>query len=190
MDALLFVLLALTTIGASIALVAHRNAVYCALAMVVVFVATAILFLLLEAPFLAALQVIVYAGAIVVLFLFVISYLNLRTDSLVETNRGAVMFAVAAAVLLAVELWVAVATRQPQVAPVTAEGFGSVEHVGEALFSRYIVAFEVTSVLLIVAMVGAVVLAQRVAKRRGEPAGIAETATEVGAVDEVKELSA
>jgi NADH-quinone oxidoreductase subunit J len=193
-EQLLFALLALTAIGGSVALVSSRNPVHSAMYMVVVFVATAIMFLLLSAPFIAALQVIVYAGAIVVLFLFVISYLSLRGHGLFESGRGTMGLGIALGLLLAVELVAAVATlgglggadgegAGQALYGLGTEGgepaLGSVESVARTLFSDYVVPFEITSVLLVVAMVGAVVLARRVAGRDtgdagrepGEPAG-------------------
>jgi NADH-quinone oxidoreductase subunit J len=177
-EQLLFALLALTAIGGSVALISSRNPVHSAMFMVVVFVATAIMFLLLAAPFIAALQVIIYAGAIVVLFLFVISYLSLRGHGLFEAGKGVMGLGIGLAVLLAVELVAAVATLGGLGAAGGTEAgqaafglggssgeapLGSVESVARALFSDYVVPFEITSVLLIVAMVGAVVLARRVA---------------------------
>jgi NADH:ubiquinone oxidoreductase subunit 6 (subunit J) len=187
-EQLLFALLALTAVGASVALIGTRNAVYSAMFMVVVFVSTAIMFLMLQAPFMAALQVIVYAGAIVVLFLFVISYLGSRSEGLFENRRSPLVLGVVLGVLLMVELAAAVATlggfrlgagesgSGGELAGATAgaaaaagsEGavtdgfFGSVESVATLLFTEYVVPFEIVAVLLIVAMVGAVVLAQRV----------------------------
>lgn len=166
MGILLFALLAATAIGSSLAMVTHRNPVYSALYMVVTFATTAIMFLLLGAPFLAALQIIIYAGAIIVLFLFVIMFLNLKTGMLIERRRGPLLVALILTSLVAGELCAVVAGGvSPRVAGMTGnsvpEGFGSVESVAGLLFTRYLVPFEITSILLVVAMVGAVVLARR-----------------------------
>ena len=151
-------------------MVAYRNPVYSALYMVVTFAATAVMFLQLAAPFIAALQIIVYAGAVIVLFLFVIMFLNLKTAILIERRRGPLLLALGLAALVAGELAAAVATGSlvpgGARAPVAA-GFGSVESVASLLFTRYLVPFEITSLLLVVAMVGAVVLARRAAAGSG-----------------------
>ncbi len=163
MGVLLFAVLALVTVGAATAMVAHRNPVYSALYMVVTFVATAVAFLLLEAPFVAAIQIIVYAGAIVVLFLFVIMFLSLRTGILIERRRGPLVLALVLGALVAGQLAAVVATGSyaGDVRLPVPEDFGSVEAVSGILFTRYLIPFEVVSILLVVGMVGAVVLARR-----------------------------
>jgi NADH-quinone oxidoreductase subunit J len=146
-------------------MVAHRNPIYSALYMVVTFAATAVMFVLLEAPFVAALQIIVYAGAIIVLFLFVIMFLSIKAGILIERRRGPLLLALILGTVIAAQL-AAVVNRGTAAgtggmrSPVP-EGFGSVESVAGLLFTRYLVPFEITSILLIVAMVGAVVLARR-----------------------------
>lgn len=163
MGVLLFAILALVVVGASVAMIGHKSPIYSALYMVVVFAATAVAFVLLEAPFVAAIQIIVYAGAIVVLFLFVIMFLSLRTEILVERRRGTFIFALVLAGLVAGQLAVVVATGSyaGDVRLPVPEGFGSVEAVSGVLFTRYLIPFEIVSILLVVGMVGAVVLARR-----------------------------
>ncbi len=163
MGVVLFGLLALVAIGASVAMIGHKNPVYSALYMVVVFAATAVAFVLLDAPFVAAVQIIVYAGAIVVLFLFVIMFLSLRQEILLERRRGPLILALVLAALVAGQLAAVVATGSylgDLNLPVP-EGFGSVEAVSGVLFTRYLIPFEIVSILLVVGMVGAVVLARR-----------------------------
>ncbi len=200
MEHLLFALLVVTSIGASLAVIASRNPVYSAMYMVVVFIATAIMFLLLQAPFMAALQIIVYAGAIVVLFLFVISFLSVRGEVLFEQRRGPLLVAAGVAILLAGELALAVTSlggmpalsRAATAIPTGGAGpaFGSVESVAVLLFTDYLVPFEVTSVLLIVAMVGAVVLARRVTDPAGSPgAGAAADGTSDAVANTAEETS-
>jgi NADH-quinone oxidoreductase subunit J len=163
MGILLFAILAMVAIGASVAMIVHRNPVYSALFMVVTFAATAVMFLVLSAPFIAALQIIVYAGAIVVLFLFVIMFLSLKSGVLFERQRGPLVLALVLAAVIAGQLAAVVATGTyagEGGTPVPA-GFGSVESVATLLFTRYLVPFEITSILLVVGMVGAVVLSRR-----------------------------
>lgn len=163
MGILLFAILALVAVGSSVAMIGHKNAVYSALFMVITFAATAVMFLLLSAPFVAALQIIVYAGAIVVLFLFVIMFLSLKTGMLFERQRGPLLLALVLAALIAGQLAAVVSTGSytgDGENPVPA-GFGSVESVATLLFTRYLVPFEITSILLVVGMVGAVVLSRR-----------------------------
>ncbi len=163
MGVLLFAILALVTVGASVAMIGHKSPIYSALYMVVVFAATAVAFVLLEAPFVAAVQIIVYAGAIVVLFLFVIMFLSLRHEILIERRRGPLVLALVLAGLVAGQLAAVVATGSyaGDVRLPLPEGFGSVEAVSGVLFTRYLIPFEIVSILLVVGMVGAVVLARR-----------------------------
>jgi NADH-quinone oxidoreductase subunit J len=163
MELFLFAVLGLTAIGSSLAMIGHKNPIYSALFMVVTFVATAAIYVLLKAPFIAAVQIIIYAGAVVVLFLFVVMFLNLKTSILIERRRGPLLLAFVLGGLVAGELAAVVATG---VFPSTAEalvppGFGSVTAVATVLFTRYLVPFEIASVILLVGMVGAIVLARR-----------------------------
>jgi NADH-quinone oxidoreductase subunit J len=154
-------------IGSAVAMLVMRNVVHAALFLVVNLGCVAVMFLLLDAPFLFAVQIIVYAGAIMVLFLFVIMLLGVdRTD--VRTERlflqRPLAIVLAAAFLLeigmAVRAGVGFATKAP-------EGFdalqpaGNVQAVADVLFRSYFFPFEVTSILLIVAAIATMVLAQR-----------------------------
>jgi NADH-quinone oxidoreductase subunit J len=190
MSPFLFAFLAAAAIASSVAMVIHRNPVYSALYMVVTFAATAVMFLLLEAPFIAALQIIVYAGAIIVLFLFVIMFLNLKVGALIERRRQPLWLALFLGAVVAGQL-AAVVTRGTAVGdarPAVPEGFGSVESVAGLLFTRYLVPFEITSILLVVGMVGAVVLARR---EEAEPGATFDLpGVGAGALDEPKEAPA
>jgi NADH-quinone oxidoreductase subunit J len=163
MELFLFAVLGLTSIGSSLAMIGHKNPVYSALFMVLTFATTAIMFLLLKAPFIAAVQIIIYAGAVVVLFLFVVMFLNLKSAVLLERRRGPLLLAFVLAGLVAGELSAVVATGawpdtdEALVPP----GFGSVASVATVLFTRYLVPFEIASVILLVGMVGALALARR-----------------------------
>jgi NADH-quinone oxidoreductase subunit J len=160
-DLILFLALALLAAATAVAMLASRSAVYSALFLVLNLVTVAILYLLLNAAFIAMVQVTVYAGAIMVLFLFVIMLLggqqaavgpDLPWQRPVSLALGAALIALMAYVLLAGSrgtLLTATALR---------EGFGSPQAVGRALFTDYLVPFEAVSTLLLAAMVGAIVL--------------------------------
>jgi NADH-quinone oxidoreductase subunit J len=162
-DLILFFVLALVAIGTALGMLLSRNAVYSALFLVLNFGSVAVFYLLLNAPFIALAQVTVYAGAIMVLFLFVIMLLGaegLQPSKVLPWQRPlalglAAILIVEAGTLLLVRGGAAGAIAQP------VESFGSPQAVGEQLFSTYLLPFEVTSVLLLVAMVGAIVLTQR-----------------------------
>jgi NADH-quinone oxidoreductase subunit J len=167
MDWLIFVVSGLATLGGAVGVILSRNPVHAALSLVMTLFAVAVLFVAQEAHFLAAVQVIVYAGAIVVLFLFVIMLLGVdRVENIaVEPLRGQRPLAVMTAVVVLLEVLLLARSEWSTGAPsVTgpASGPGSnVEKVATALFTRHTLAFEVTSVLLVIAVVGAVVLARR-----------------------------
>ncbi len=146
---------------AAIAMVTSRNAIYSALFLVLTMCALAVFFLILGGPFIAVVQVSVYAGAIIVLFLFVIMLLGAEhtpgEQRLPWQPAAAVFLALVLLGMTAVVLWRSLpgwsaAAAMPAGLP------GSPEAIGQLLFSRYLFPFEVTSVLLLVAMVGAVVM--------------------------------
>ncbi len=167
MDWFVFVVAALATLVGALGVVLSRNPVHAALMLVLTLFAVAVLFVAQQAHFLAAVQVIVYAGAIVVLFLFVIMLLgvdrseDIRTEPLVAQRPVALVTAglvLLEVLLLARSEWATGASSV--VGPASGPG-SNVEKVATALFTRYLLAFEVTSVLLVIAVVGAVVLARR-----------------------------
>ena len=173
----LFWVMAPISVGSAIAMLLQRSAVYAALLLVVNFFTLAVFFLLLGAPFLFAVQIIVYAGAIMVLFLFVIMLLGVdQHDSLVERIRGqrplALLLAagLVAEIVLAIRLGVGVSTRAaPNFDRVVNRG-GNVRALAKVLFNGFFFPFEVTSVLLIVAAVAAMVMAGRRGIASGPPA--------------------
>ncbi len=163
MGAALFLVLAVLTVVAALTVVLHPNPVKCALSLIVTLFLLAVIFVLLEAHMIAALQIIVYAGAIMVLFLFVIMLLNLQSDDPERGRRRFVLrgLAWAGGAILAVEL--AMLTRGAPVGTSGAAppGYGGAPAVAKALFTDFLLPFELTSILLLVAVVGAVVLAQK-----------------------------
>jgi NADH-quinone oxidoreductase subunit J len=171
-DAVLFYLFAALAIGASLLVIGQRNPIYSVLLLIASFAALAGLYILLDAPFTAVTQMIVYAGAIMVLFLFVVMLLNVPREDAAEWDRshplnrpGAMRLGGALAALLVLELlWAVwhVSTRQPIALSATAPGsVSSVKAIGRSIFTDYAFPFEATSVLILVAMVGAVILARR-----------------------------
>ncbi len=164
MGAILFLLLAVGTIVAALGVVLHPNPVKSALFLVVTLFLLAVVFVLLEAHMLAALQIIVYAGAIMVLFLFVIMLLNLQNEDPDRGHRRVTLRVLAwiGGGMLAVELALLV-RGAPVGAPSGAApaGYGGATAVAKSLFTDFLFPFELTSILLLVAVVGAVVLAQK-----------------------------
>jgi len=166
LDLALFLVLALVAIATALGLLMSRNAVYSALFLVLNFVTVAVFYLLLGAPFIAMAQVTVYAGAIMVLFLFVIMLLGAdalpKTDVLPWQRPLAIFMAVIlageAAFLLITKARPAGDILQPEAA---INSMDNLRQLGMALFSDYLLPFEVTSILLLVAMVGAIVLTHK-----------------------------
>jgi len=164
MLALLFILFAGLAIGCALAVVAQRNPLYSAISLIGVFISLACLYVMLAAPFIAAVQVIVYAGAIMVLVVFVIMLLNIEQ---VEHGRTRLKFLVPTAVVLAAILiaevaFILVSVQEFRVNPTaTPSNVGITSSVGSALFTRYLLPFEITSILLLMAIVGAMTLARR-----------------------------
>lgn len=165
-EALLFAMFAGVAIGCALGVVFHRNPVHCALLLVGVLLSLAGVFIILHAQFVAALQVIVYAGAIMVLFLFVVMLLNVKGETPLLTPGTAKGFGFLFGLLIAVELlWIVLLPGGPEGAAIPAaplpSDFGSPAALGRLLYTVWLYPFEVTSVLLLVAVVGAVVLAKR-----------------------------
>ena len=159
-----FWLLAPVMVAAALGLLFVRKAVHAALLLAVVMMCLSVLYLVLDAPFLFAVQIIVYTGAILMLFLFVLMLVGVdASDSVVETIRGQRVLAVLAGLLLGAVLIVGLAqvSLGTAVGLVDANEGGNIQALANLLFSRYVFAFETTSALLITAAVGAMVLAHR-----------------------------
>jgi len=162
-----FYLFGAIAVVASLLVIAQRNPIYSVLLLIASFGALSGLYVLLEAPFVAVIQIIVYAGAIMVLFLFVVMLLNAPHEETDYDERvhpllrpGPMRFGAALALLLAVELWWALG-RGGDSGNFPSGAVSSVSAIGQLLFTDYAFPFEVTSILILVAMVGAVVLARR-----------------------------
>src|ERR1041385_7633114 len=158
---LLFILFAGMAVGCAISMVAQRNPLYSAISLIGVFISLACLYVTLAAPFIAAVQVIVYAGAIMVLVVFVIMLLNveeeerrpMRLRSLVPIAMGmaAVLFAETAFIIFFV-------ARTPGTPADNVSDVGLTTSIGAGLFTTYLLPFEITSILLLMAVVGAMTL--------------------------------
>jgi NADH-quinone oxidoreductase subunit J len=161
---LLFILFGAMAIGCALGVVAQRNPLYSAISLIGVFISLACLYVTLAAPFIAAVQVIVYAGAIMVLVVFVIMLLNVEEE---EHRRPRLRFLVPAAVALAGVLIAEVAfllvsvQQVPVAAGSSVSDVGLTQSIGAALFTKYLLPFEITSILLLMAIVGAMTLARR-----------------------------
>ena len=166
LDLILFLVLAFIAIAAAIGMLASQNAVYSALFLVINFATVAVFYLLLGAPFIAMAQITVYAGAIMVLFLFVIMLLGAEKLSPGKVLPYQRPMAIGLAVVLVSEAVYLILARNPSVATIVApteatNELPAMQDLGLTLFSDYLLPFEVTSILLLVAMVGAIVLSKR-----------------------------
>jgi NADH-quinone oxidoreductase subunit J len=167
-DLVVFWVFAPVSVGSAIAMLLQRNAVHAALFLIVNFFTLAVFYLVLGAPFLFAVQIIVYAGAIMVLFLFVIMLLGVdREESLIERLRGQRPVAVLLGIGLVAELVAAIhagvgfASKGAEAFDTVANRGGNARALSAVLFRQYFFPFEVTSILLIIAAIASIVLAQR-----------------------------
>ncbi len=169
MDGLFFWVFAVVAVAASVLVIGQRNPMYSVLLLIVSFGALSGLYVLLDAPFVAAIQIIIYAGAIMVLFLFVVMLLNVPTEdpptgyhARLLGGAGPRRFGAVLSAALVVELWWALRHLRETPLP-GGDGVqqATVYDIGIKLFREYAFAFEATSVLILVAMVGAIILARK-----------------------------
>ena len=162
MEIYFFLFFAIIAVVSSVAMILQRNPIYCVLLLIMVMISIAGLYLMLDAQFVAIIQIVVYAGAIMVLFLFVIMLLNLSRE-----EGGTLRIQKPLSVLLTVLLFLPVAAvvmsyagggTAPDESPA---GFGEVEQIGSLLFTKYLLPVEIAAVLLLIAIVGAVVLTRK-----------------------------
>jgi NADH-quinone oxidoreductase subunit J len=164
MELVFFLFFSVVAVVSGVSMILQRNPMYCVLLLIMVMVSLAGLFLMLNAQFVAIIQIVVYAGAIMVLFLFVVMLLNLSRE-----EGGALRIQRPAAVLLTVFLLIPIATMLlsgtaglPDAAATEGGlGLGEVEQVGRLLYTKYLLHVEIAAVLLLIAIVGAVVLTRR-----------------------------
>ena len=165
-EAILFTLFSISAVVFALNVIFRRNAVHCALHLVGVLLSLSGMFILLNAQFIAVIQILIYAGAIMVLFLFVVMLLNIRGEVPLLTPGAAKGFGFFFATIIFIELLWVVLTRggsegPPTPAATLPPGFGSPAEIGRILYSTWLFPFEVTSILLLIAVIGAVVLAKR-----------------------------
>jgi NADH-quinone oxidoreductase subunit J len=163
MNLIVFIILAVVAVGSALGMLLNKNAVYSALFLILNFATVAVFYIILGAPFIAMTQVTVYAGAIMVLFLFVIMLLG------AEELAGATKIdwqkptAVVLGVLLLAELVTVIFFRETVFAEFAElTEFGTPAQIGRVLFNEYLLPFEITAFLLLAAMIGAIVIARRV----------------------------
>jgi NADH-quinone oxidoreductase subunit J len=170
MEAVLFFLAAIGALGGAIGVVALRNPFYSVLALIAHLFSLAVLFLLLTSAFVAAAQVVVYAGAVMVLYVFVVAYVGTGDEPVWDPVPGQRLFAGLLAFFLFVELSAAVLSSALMAlgthGPDVPAGFGDPAAIGRLLLEKFLVPFEASSILLLIAAVGAIVLA---AKRKEDP---------------------
>jgi NADH-quinone oxidoreductase subunit J len=167
-EQVMFFVAAILALAGALGVVMIRNPFYSVLALVTHLVALALLFLLLQAQFIAAAQVVVYAGAVMVLYVFVVAYIGGSDEPLRPEGGLIASFGPLFAVALGIELTIAILgtslSAVDSTGPDVGAGFGSPEQIGSLLLQKFLIPFEAASYLLLVAAVGAVVLARR---RRG-----------------------
>ena len=159
MEALLFWIFAVVGMGCGFLVVWHRNPMNSAIYLVITMLCLAGLYVLLMGGFVATIQILIYAGAVMVLMLFVIMMLNLRSDTLErEGSRWAWVLAGGVGVVLVFRIAGLFSVGEEN--PPVSEEFGTIEEVGASLFSAYLLPFELAAVLLVIAVIGAVILAK------------------------------
>ena len=167
-EAVFFYAFGALTLGAALSVVLNRRPIYSVLSLLIVMFCLAALFVMLHAPFVAALQILLYAGAVLVLFLFVMMLLNLEPEYLARlrlfTLRGVGTIAAVALFFVLVSILLADRATTP-LAQVPAPN-GSVESLARLLFTTYLLPFELTSFLILAAIIGAVTLSKQEPPRR------------------------
>ena len=163
METAVFAVFALLALGSSLVVVAHKSPIYSTLSLVLTLFSVAVLFVLLGAPFIATLQLLIYAGAILVLFLFVIMLLNVgRQEGIPGGHRAQLVTAILGALAFAAALWLLLLPTlgTGSHAPLTEE-LVSLSGLAQELFAEYLLPFEIVGLLLLVAVIGATVVARR-----------------------------
>ncbi len=175
---IVFYLFSLVMLGAALMVITVRNPVYAALSLVLAFFSASAIWMLLEVEFLAIILILVYVGAVMVLFLFVVMMLDINLEPLKEGFMRYLPAGVVVALLMATEFILVLWTKgrfDTQAFPVPApnpDGYSNTKAVGELLYTNYLLAFEVAGVVLLVAIIAAVALTlrQRSGSRRQNPA--------------------
>jgi NADH-quinone oxidoreductase subunit J len=160
---ILFIIFGIICVAGAINLLVQRHPINSALSLVVVMASLAMIYLLLGAEFLAAIQVIVYAGAIMVLFVFVIMLLNAGVEEYSRGSKVALLVGVPGVIVFGcLVVWVLISHNHALGAVrISATDFGETHHIARLLFQNFLLPFEITSVLILIAIMGAVVLGRR-----------------------------
>ena len=167
---IVFLILAFVAVGSALGMLLNKNAVYSALFLILNFATVAVFFLILGAPFIAMTQITVYAGAIMVLFLFVIMLLGAEQLSRSTKFDWQKPVAIFLALALIVEAGFIIFGGGLEFSEITPPGadYGSPANIGKLLFNEYLLPFEITAILLLAAMVGAIVITKREKKEKPE----------------------
>lgn len=167
MEKALFIVFAAVAVASALNILLQRNPLQGALSLIATLASLSAIYVTLHAQFLAAIQIVVYAGAIMVLFVFVIMLLNVPKDQpQIEKQKWLRYLAIPFAGLLIAEMFYVIRSVKPMTLPAmradgAGDAVGTVSSIGKALFTDYLLPFEVTSVLILMAVVGAMVLARR-----------------------------
>lgn len=166
-EIIIFFILALVAVATALGMLFSKNAIYAAIFLVLNFATVAVFFLTLGGSFIAVTQIAVYAGAIMVLFLFVIMLLGAEKLGQSQTMKWQLPLALVLGVVLIVQTVYVLFTQVGQFENMAAlpDGFGTPASIGQLLFNQYLLPFEVTSILLLVAMIGAIVLTRQEKKK-------------------------
>jgi NADH-quinone oxidoreductase subunit J len=166
MEILIFAILGAIALGAALNILVQRHPIYSALSLILTFIALAGIYIQMHAEFIAVMQIVIYTGAIMVLFIFVIMLLNAREESEQRPARRFIMYSgLVLSIALTVEVSLVVfkgftgygIILAPPVGTLT----GNTASIGKELYTRYMLPFEVTSVLLLVAIIGAIIMAKK-----------------------------
>lgn len=161
MEHVVFFFLAIVCVGAIVGMIILKNQAYSAILLILAFCATAGLFALLDAPFIAAIQIIIYAGAIMVLFIFVIMMVNVRVGIPPEKKKWTFRLAALLGLVLVIELLLSIKGAFSSGEAAGIESIGNPTDLGHLLFTKYLYPFEITSILIIAALVGSIVLMKK-----------------------------
>jgi NADH-quinone oxidoreductase subunit J len=158
---ILFWILSAVAVLAALMMITSRNPVYSVLWLIITFFCISGHYILLNAQFLAIVNIIVYAGAIMVLFLYVLMLMDLKKDNEPQKNKWLKIIGAVAGGSLLLVLIAALRNTEKQMAELNTGDIGLIENLGKVLFTEYVVPFEISSILFLSAMVGAVVLGKR-----------------------------
>ena len=158
---ILFWTLSVLTLFSALMVITSKNPVYSVLWLIVTFFTISGHYILLNAQFLAVVNIIVYAGAIMVLFLFVIMLMNLNKDTEPQKNKWLKLIGAVAGGCLLLVLVAALRNTEKQMAELVTGDIGLIQNLGQVLFKDYVVPFEISSILFLSAMVGAVVIGKK-----------------------------